>query len=130
MNDDESRRLFVTATDTGVGKTYLTALIARSLREIGVRVGAYKPVCSGADVAPDGTVSWDDVETLVEAIGGGFDPIRVCPQRLAGSPGSARGREAGRSRSSISPPCNRAPRGGRGESTSCWSRGSAVSCAP
>ncbi len=77
-----TKGLFVTATDTGVGKTYLTALIARSLREIGVRVGAYKPVCSGADIAPDGTVSWADVETLAEAIGGGFDPVRVCPQRL------------------------------------------------
>jgi len=83
--DDEARMtkgLFVTATDTGVGKTYLTALIARSLREIGVRVGAYKPVCSGADVAPDGIVSWPDVRTLAEAIGVGFDPVRVCPQRL------------------------------------------------
>jgi dethiobiotin synthetase len=83
--DDEARMtkgLFVTATDTGVGKTYLTALIARSLQEIGVRVGAYKPVCSGADVAPDGTMSWADVRILAEAIGVGFDPVRVCPQRL------------------------------------------------
>ncbi|HUE17421.1 MAG TPA: dethiobiotin synthase [Planctomycetaceae bacterium] len=74
--------LFVKATDTGVGKTYLTALIARSLREIGVPVGAYKPVCSGAEIAPDGTVSWADVRTLAAAIGGDFDAGRVCPQRL------------------------------------------------
>jgi len=74
--------LFVTATDTGVGKTYLTALIARSLREIGMRVGAYKPVCSGADVAADGTVSWADVRTLAEAIGGGADQGRICPLRF------------------------------------------------
>lgn len=75
------RGLFVTATDTGVGKTYLTALIARDLRARGVRVGAYKPVCSGAQIAADGSASWQDVTTLVEAIGGG-DASRVCPLRL------------------------------------------------
>jgi dethiobiotin synthetase len=78
----ETLGLFVTATDTGVGKTYLTALIVRSLREIGVRVGAYKPVCSGADLAADGTVFWADVRTLAEAIGDDFEQIRVCPLRF------------------------------------------------
>jgi dethiobiotin synthetase len=74
--------LFVTATDTGVGKTYVTALVARALCKSGRRVGAYKPVCSGAEVAADGTVSWNDVTTLTAAIGGAFDSERVCPLRL------------------------------------------------
>jgi dethiobiotin synthetase len=38
---------FITGTDTGVGKTVLTALLTRFLRERGVNVAALKPVCSG-----------------------------------------------------------------------------------
>jgi dethiobiotin synthetase len=74
--------LFVTATDTGVGKTYVTALIARALRSAGRVVGAYKPVCSGADIAANGTVSWDDITALTDAIGGAFDSQQVCPLRF------------------------------------------------
>ena len=74
--------LFVTATDTGVGKTYITAIVARALRSTGRSVGAYKPVCSGAEVAADGTLSWNDVDTLTNAIGGQFDSERVCPLRF------------------------------------------------
>jgi dethiobiotin synthetase len=39
--------LFVTGTDTGVGKTFVTAAIARGLTERGLRVRASKPVESG-----------------------------------------------------------------------------------
>ena len=39
--------IFVTGTDTGVGKTVLTALLTRHLRERGVNAAALKPVCSG-----------------------------------------------------------------------------------
>ncbi|MEZ5304966.1 MAG: dethiobiotin synthase [Verrucomicrobiales bacterium] len=38
---------FITGTSTGVGKTYATCLLLRSLREAGVRAVGYKPVCSG-----------------------------------------------------------------------------------
>jgi dethiobiotin synthetase len=41
------RTLFITGTDTGVGKTVLTALLAQFLRQRGVNVAALKPVCSG-----------------------------------------------------------------------------------
>ena len=41
------RTLFITGTDTGVGKTVLTALLTRFLRERGVNAAALKPVCSG-----------------------------------------------------------------------------------
>ncbi|MED1784333.1 dethiobiotin synthase [Brevibacillus fortis] len=40
--------LFVTGTDTGVGKTVVTAGIASVLRETGVNIGVWKPVQSGA----------------------------------------------------------------------------------
>ena len=46
MADDVSG-LFITGTDTGVGKTYVAALIARSLAASGRRVGVYKPAASG-----------------------------------------------------------------------------------
>ena len=36
----KARGLFITGTDTGVGKTYVTSMIARELAERGVRVGA------------------------------------------------------------------------------------------
>jgi dethiobiotin synthetase len=41
------RTIFITGTDTGGGKTVLTALLARFLRERGVNVAALKPICSG-----------------------------------------------------------------------------------
>lgn len=43
--------LFVTATGTDVGKTYVTRLLIRALRERGRRVRALKPVATGFDPA-------------------------------------------------------------------------------
>jgi dethiobiotin synthetase len=40
---------FITGTDTGIGKTYSTVLLARQLIGQGYRVAALKPVASGAD---------------------------------------------------------------------------------
>ena len=39
--------LFITGTDTGAGKTVLTALLAQFLYKRGVNVAALKPICSG-----------------------------------------------------------------------------------
>ena len=41
------RVLFVTGTDTGVGKTLLTCLLLRHLRDSGVNALAVKPFCTG-----------------------------------------------------------------------------------
>ena len=43
--------LFVTGTDTGVGKTAVAVAIVRLLVQQGLRVGVYKPVASGVDPA-------------------------------------------------------------------------------
>lgn len=43
------RGLFVTATDTGVGKTVVAASILAALRAQGKRVAAFKPVVTGCD---------------------------------------------------------------------------------
>ena len=39
--------LFITGTDTGVGKTVLTVLLVKFLRARGVNAAALKPICSG-----------------------------------------------------------------------------------
>ncbi len=74
------RGLFITGTDTGVGKTRVACLIARAARDSGMRVGAYKPVCSGATA--DDPPAWDDVEQLAAAVGPTFPRERICPQRF------------------------------------------------
>jgi dethiobiotin synthetase len=71
--------LFVTGTDTDVGKTYIAALIARQLRETGRRVGVYKPVASGCRRDGDRLVS-DDAAQLWEAAGRPGTVEEVCPQ--------------------------------------------------
>lgn len=69
--------LFVTGTDTGVGKTHLTCLLARQLRDAGVVVGAYKPAASGREAG-----HWHDVDALAQATGHTFPLERICPQRF------------------------------------------------
>ena len=73
--------LFITGTDTEVGKTYVAALIARSLRAAGHRVGVYKPAASGCRDVQRELVS-DDALRLWEAAGRPGELGRVCPQRF------------------------------------------------
>lgn len=74
--------LFVTGTDTNVGKTYISTMILRSLRQSGHRVGAYKPACSGAVTDSAGRVYWDDIEQLRFACGTDLPDDLICPQRF------------------------------------------------
>ena len=74
--------LFITGTDTGVGKTYVAALMARSLAQGGRRVGVYKPAASGCRPEGDRLVS-DDAVTLWNAAGRPGDLPHVCPQCFA-----------------------------------------------
>jgi len=74
------RGLFVTGTDTDVGKTFVTALIARELRHDGVRVGVCKPACSGAEFVA-GVPVWQDIEQLAAAAEID-DRERICRQRF------------------------------------------------
>ncbi len=59
---------FITGTDTGIGKTALTVLFTRHLRERGVRAAALKPICSGGRgdgralrAALNGVLSLDEI---------------------------------------------------------------------
>jgi dethiobiotin synthetase len=46
----KAKGLFITGTDTGVGKTHMTAILAVTLRHRGLRVGVMKPVETGCPV--------------------------------------------------------------------------------
>lgn len=48
MNEQRYAGLFIAGTDTGVGKTIVTAGLAAALREEGLETGVWKPVMSGA----------------------------------------------------------------------------------
>jgi dethiobiotin synthetase len=91
------RGLFITGTDTDVGKTWVTAAIARQLRADGLRPGVFKPACSGAERDETGELFWHDVETLAEAAAIS-DRGLICPQTFEAplSPPAA-ARLAGRS---------------------------------
>src|SRR3989304_8016589 len=71
--------LFIVGTDTNVGKTYVGAMIARSLKAAGHRVGVYKPAASGCRRVGDRLVC-DDALLLWNAAGQPGDLDRVCPQ--------------------------------------------------
>ncbi len=73
--------LFITGTDTEVGKTYVAALIAKSLVADGYRVGVYKP--SASDCVNDGNqLVSEDAIALWNAAGRPLDLDAVCPQKF------------------------------------------------
>lgn len=49
-----ARSLFITGTDTGVGKTYVACALLRHLRQQGMNVCGYKPVASGCARTDEG----------------------------------------------------------------------------
>ena len=62
------RRLFVTGTDTGAGKTFVTAAIARRARALGKKVFGFKPIESGCELVDDKLVC-PDQEIVTTAAG-------------------------------------------------------------
>jgi dethiobiotin synthetase len=77
-----ARGLFITGTGTGVGKTYVAALVAAALRSAGRRVGVYKPVASGSETCA-GRLRSADAVALWEAAGRPGTLEQVCPQCFA-----------------------------------------------
>ncbi len=73
--------LFITGTDTEVGKTYVATHIAKDLVAAGHRVGVYKPVAS--ECVSDGRqLVSEDAVALWEAAGHPLTLEAVCPQRF------------------------------------------------
>jgi dethiobiotin synthetase len=77
-----ARGVFITGTGTGVGKTYVAALIAKALRESALHVGVYKPVASGCELQ-NGELFSPDAISLWNAAGRPRTLEEVCPQRFA-----------------------------------------------
>lgn len=45
-----TKGIFITATGTDVGKTFVSALLVKKIRDLGYNCGYYKPVLSGAEI--------------------------------------------------------------------------------
>ena len=87
--------IFVTATGTDIGKTYVAAGLIRHFRAAGCNVDALKPVATGFDPAK---AEGSDAGLLLKALGRPATPDaveRICPWRYAAplSPDAAARRE-------------------------------------
>jgi dethiobiotin synthetase len=80
MTRERPRGLFITGTDTEIGKTYVAALVAKSLAGAGHRVGVYKPAASGCRRGADGNLICEDALALWRAAGSPGPLAAVCPQ--------------------------------------------------
>jgi dethiobiotin synthetase len=74
-----ARIIFITGTDTGVGKTLLTALLLRHLRQGGCRALALKPFCSGSRADTNLLYAIQDGELRPEEITPCFFPEPLAP---------------------------------------------------
>lgn len=76
-----SSGIFITGTDTGVGKTSVACGLAALLRESGYSVGVMKPVETGC-AEKDGQLFPEDTVRLKEASGCAEPLEKICPYRL------------------------------------------------
>lgn len=70
-----TRSFFITGTDTGVGKTFITCGLAMAFRDLGLSVGVMKPVETGCRVKR-GALMPTDALMLMEAASS-TDPLDV-----------------------------------------------------
>jgi dethiobiotin synthetase len=78
------RILFITGTDTGVGKTLLTALLLSHLRQAGERAWALKPFCSGGREDAELLYELQDRELTLEEVNPWHYEQPVAPLAAAG----------------------------------------------
>lgn len=90
-----NKAYFITATGTGLGKTWLTGALIEVCRRRGLPVAAYKPVLSGFDPA---AVAASDAGVLAAKLGAGATAEALSPWRFAAplSPDVAAAREGKR----------------------------------
>jgi dethiobiotin synthetase len=81
MVDFTQRGLFVTGTDTGVGKTRISAILAHQLKLRGLVVRPRKPVESGCLRGESGLIPVD-AATLQAAAGSDELLAQICPYRF------------------------------------------------
>ena len=74
-----SKAIFITGTGTDIGKTYVSGLIVKKLRESGVSAGYYKAAMSGNERRDDGSLIPGDA-LYVREISGISQPLEdMCP---------------------------------------------------
>src|SRR5262249_22590886 len=73
--------IFITGTDTGVGKTLIAYGLAALFKESGLRVGVMKRAETGC-VEKDGELAAEDALRLKEAAGSDEPLENICPYRL------------------------------------------------
>lgn len=62
-----TRTVFITGTDTEIGKTHVACGLVRSARENGLRVAVFKPVAAGCETTPDGLRNADALALMQAA---------------------------------------------------------------
>lgn len=72
---------FITGTDTGIGKTVVTAGLLSLYRQLGMDVGVMKPIETGVDPECSSTAN-SDAKFLTEIARCADDPALICPVRL------------------------------------------------
>ncbi|MCM8775202.1 MAG: dethiobiotin synthase [Candidatus Omnitrophica bacterium] len=80
MTVSSKQGVFITGTDTAVGKTVVAAGLALVLKERGIKVGVMKPVATDCHGAEKRLVSYD-AAFLMEAAENEFPPL-ICPSRF------------------------------------------------
>ena len=74
-----SKSLFITGTGTDVGKTYVTGLVLKKLKDSGVNPAYYKAAMSGNERRPDGSLIPGDALSVKE-VSGIAQPLEdMCP---------------------------------------------------
>jgi len=76
------KAILITGTDTGAGKTYVTCLLGKRLREAGIGVRPLKPVESGCLPGPDGRPHPADAAALRDAVAPGVPLSAICVYAL------------------------------------------------
>ncbi len=59
------RKFFITGTDTGVGKTWVTRLLLDALKNDGCYTAGFKPLACGSTVGADGELRHEDATALI-----------------------------------------------------------------
>ncbi len=71
--------IFIAGTDTGVGKTIVTATLATAFKTHGINAGVMKPITTGETESRAG---WSDPDWLVSVTGMTDPPALVAPYRF------------------------------------------------
>ena len=82
-----TRGVFITGTDTEVGKTVVATAMVRSLVDAGHRIAVMKPIAAGADPTPQGPQNADALELMAAAnVPASYETVNPYCLKLPASP--------------------------------------------